>query len=222
MARAAWTLAICLIPGIAFAGSTETPRVSVFEKALNVILATVAPQVPEASRERIIKDYEDAKANKGQAIELIGGRTWRFVASEDQAVTGDRTLESCQLHYGKPCALIAVNEEIVAEGQLTSRDMPRLHYAGEFDLAKIPIIRAATRDRVDVQNYFAAAPPKAMAIHPWGRVFISQGNASLKEAEEAALARCNNDPDRGVKEGGCLLYASNNNVVLPKRLMSAQ
>jgi hypothetical protein len=222
MARAAWTLAICLIPGIAFAASTETPRVSVFEKALNVILATVTPQVPEATRERIIKEYEDAKANKGQAIELTVGRTWRSEVHEDQAVAGDRTLEGCQLRYGKPCALIAVNEEIVAEGQLISRDMPRLHYEGEFDLAKIPAIRLATRNRLDVQNYFAAAQPKAMAIHPWGKLFISQGNASLKEAEQAALAKCNNDPDRNGRDGGCFLYASNNTVVLSKRLMSSQ
>jgi hypothetical protein len=222
MARAAWTLAICLIPGIAFAASTETPRVSVFEKALNVIFATVAPQVPEAIRERIIRDYEDEKANKGQAIELIGGRAWRSGVHEDQAVAGDRTLEGCQLRYGKPCALIAVNEEIVAEGQLASRDMPRLHYEGEFDLAKIPAIRLVTRNRPDVQNYFAAAQPKAMAIHPWGKFFISQGNASLKEAEEAALAKCNNDPERNGKDGGCFLYASNNDVVLSKRLMSSQ
>jgi hypothetical protein len=222
MSRAVWMLAACLIPGIAFAASTETPRVSVFEKALNVILASVAPQMSVSLRERTIKGYEDGKANKGQAIELIRGSPWRSEANEDQAVTGDRTLEACQLRNGKPCALIAVNEEIAADGELISKDMPRLHYVGEFDLAKIPIIRLATRNRSDVQNYFAAAQPKAMAIHPWGKLFISQGGASIKEAEEAALAKCNNDPDRDGKDGGCFLYASNNDVVLSRRLMSSQ
>jgi hypothetical protein len=222
MARVVWILAVCLIPGIVFAGSTETPLKSVFEKALNVILATVAPQMSVSWRERIIKEYEDAKANKGQAIELISGSAWRSVAHEDQAVAGDRTLEGCQLRYGKPCALIAVNEEIAADGGLISKDMPRLQYAGEFDLAKIPAVRLATRNRSDVQNYFAAAQPKAMAIHPWGKLFTSQGNTSIKEAEEAALAKCNNDPDRNGKDGGCFLYASNNSVVLSKRLMSSQ
>jgi hypothetical protein len=95
-------------------------------------------------------------------------------------------------------------------------------YAGEFDLSKIPAIRLVTRNRPDVQSYFAAAQPKAVAIHPWGKLFISQGNASLKAAEEAALAKCNNDPERNGKDGGCFLYASNNDVVLSKRLMSAQ
>jgi hypothetical protein len=222
MMRAAWTLAICLIPGTAFAASTETPRVSVFEKALNVILATMAPQMSVSLRERTIRGYEDGKANKGQAIELIRGSPWRSEANEDQTVTGDRTLEGCQLRNGKPCALIAVNEEIAAEGELISKDMPRLHYVGEFDLAKIPIIRLVTRNRPDVQKYFAAAQPKAMVIHPWGKLFISQGGASIKEAEEAALAKCNNDPERNGKDGGCFLYASNNDVVLSKRLMSSQ
>jgi hypothetical protein len=222
MARAVWLLAACLIPGIAFAGSTETPRKSVFEQALNVILASVAPQMSVSLRERTIREYEDARANKGQAIELIGGSPWWSVLHEDQAVAGDRTLEGCQLRHGKPCALIAVNEEIAAEGELTSKDMPRLHYAGEFDLSKIPAIRLVTRNRPDVQNYFAAAQPKAMAIHPWGKLFISQGDASLKEAEEAALAKCNNDPERNGKDGGCFLYASNNDVVLSKRSMSAR
>jgi hypothetical protein len=222
MMRLIWLLTACLISGIALASPTETPRKSVFEKALNVILATVAPQMSAAAREKIIKDYEDGKANKGQAIELISGSPWRSLIHEDQAVAGDRTLEGCQLRYGKPCALIAVNEDIAAEGELVSKDMPRLHYAGEFDLAKIPAIRLVTRNRADVQNYFAATQPKAMAIHPWGKVFISQGNASLKDAEEMALAKCNNDQARGGRDGGCFIYAANNDVVLSKRLMSAQ
>jgi hypothetical protein len=222
MTRLIWLVTACLISGVALAVPTETPRKSVFEKALNVILATVAPQMSATDREKIIKDYEDGRANKGQAIELIGGSPWRSLIHEDQAVAGDRTLEGCQLRYGRPCALIAVNEEIVAEGKLISKDMPRLQYAGEFDLSEVPIIRLVTRNRADVQSYFAAMQPKAMAIHPWGKVFISQGNASLKEAEETALAACNSDQDRGGRDGGCFIYAANNDVVLSKRLMSAR
>jgi hypothetical protein len=222
MTRLIWLVTACLISGVALAAPTETPRKSVFEKALNVILATVAPQMSATNREKIIKDYEDGRANKGQAIELIGGSPWRSLIHEDQAVAGDRTLEGCQLRYGRPCALIAVNEEIVAEGKLISKDMPRLQYAGEFDLSKVPIIRLVTRNRADVQSYFAAMQPKAMAIHPWGKVFISQGNASLNEAEEMALAKCNSDQDRGGRDGGCFIYAANNDVLLSKRLMSAR
>jgi hypothetical protein len=40
MTRLIWMLTACLMPGIAFAGSTDAPRKSVFEKALNVIKRT--------------------------------------------------------------------------------------------------------------------------------------------------------------------------------------
>jgi hypothetical protein len=221
MTRLMWMLTTFLVPGIALAGSINEPRISVFEKALNVIFATAAPQITMKTRKKIIKDYEDAKANKGQAIELLSGNTWRSTDHEDQAVTGDRTLEGCQLRYGKPCALIAVNEEIVAEGELISKDMPRLHYAGKFDLAQIPVIRFVTRNSFGAQHYFGTAESKAMAIVATGRIYISQGAASLIEAEREVLNKCNTDPARDASEGACFLYASNNNVVLSKRLISA-
>lgn len=218
MRRTIWMIAACLVPTIGFADPIGAPRKSVFEKALNVILATVAPHKPANIREQIIKDYENADANKGLAIELLSGNTWRSTEHEDQAVTGDRTLEGCQLRYGKPCALIAVNEEIVAEGELISRDMPRLHYSGQFDLAKIPVIRFVTRNRVDVQNYFSSAGPKAMAIVSPGRVYTGYSNVSLVEAEEMALTKCRSDAAHEVGWGPCFLYAVNNDIVLPKRL----
>jgi hypothetical protein len=216
--RSLLIFACCALSVGAWAGVIETPRVSGFEKALNVILATAVPQMPVSLRERTVRDYEDAQANKGQAIELIFASPWRSSNHEDQSVAGDRTLEGCQLRYGKPCALIAVNEEIAAEGQLISKDMPRLHYSGEFDLAQIPIIRLVTKLRPAVQNYFGAASPKAMAIHPWGKLFISQGKSNLRDAEDAALADCNDDPARKGKDGNCFLYAINNDVVISKRL----
>jgi hypothetical protein len=57
-----WFLAFasCVLSAGASAGSIEGPRVSVFEKALNVIFATATPRMSPALRERIIKDYEDA------------------------------------------------------------------------------------------------------------------------------------------------------------------
>jgi hypothetical protein len=222
MKRFALAFACCVVTVNAWAGIIESPRVSGFEKALRVIFATAAPQMSDAVRERIVKDYEDANANKGQAVALLSGSPWRSSGHEDQSVTGDRTLEGCQLRYGKPCALIALNEEIAAEGQLISKDMPRLHYSGEFDLAQIPIIRLATRLRPVIQNYFGETAPKAMAIHPWGKLFVSYDKKGLKDAEDAALADCNNDPERKGRDGNCFLYAINNNVVIAKRLQISQ
>jgi hypothetical protein len=213
---------VCLASASAFAGMTKTERRSEFEKALNVVLASAAPQIPAPTRWLWIKEYGDSKPNKGQAIEPVGAQPWRSALHEDQAVTGDRTLEGCQMRYGKPCALIAVNDEITAEGLLTSKDMPRLSYSGKYDPAQVPVIRLITRNRPEVQNYYSAMQPKAMAIHPWGKVFMSFGNATVKEAEETALAKCNNDQERNGKDGRCFLYASNNDVVLSKRRMSAE
>jgi hypothetical protein len=216
-----WTVCLCLLPGLAYAGLSKSERKTQFEKALGSIMAAATPQVPENVRDALIRDYLNTRPNKGQAIQLVDGHYFRSAEHEDYDVTGDRTLEACQLRYVKRCALVAVNDEIASEGELISKDMPRLHYAGEFDLSKIPIIRAVTRNRADVQHYFAASEPKAIAIHPWGLLFISSG-ATIKDAAETALAKCNADPRRKSKDGPCFVYAINNEVVLPQRLTTAR
>ncbi len=205
------------IGSAASAGPITIERQSQFEKAMNVIMASVTPQLNEAQRERLIRDFTSGKPNKGQAVDLVDGRYFRSEANETYDVTGDRTLEACQLRFGKPCALLAINDDIAAEGSLMAKDMPRLHYSGEFDLSQIPIIRAVTRGRADVQNYFGAAGPKAVAIHPWGYLFISNGKGSSKDAQDAALAACNADPRRNARDGNCFVYAVDNQVIISER-----
>jgi hypothetical protein len=187
-------------------------------KAMSLIMSAATPSLGAAVRERLIKDYEEGKPHKAQAVEPVGGGYWRAPLYEKQSVAGERTLEGCQMRYGKPCALIAVDDEISAEGELTPRDMPRLHYSGKFDLDQIPALRLAVRKRSDIQNYDYAMEPKAMAVHHWGRFFIAAGNPTSKEAAEAALATCNGDPTRNGVDGPCFLYALNNDVVLSQRL----
>ena len=184
------------------------------------IIAASMPNVGGTVINRVINDYVDAKPNKAQALELAEEHFWRSTEHENAAVAGDRALEGCRLRYGKPCALVAINEEIVSEGNLTSKDMPRLHYAGKYDVSQIPIVRLATRKWSQVQFYDKAMEPKAMAIHPWGKLFISAGNPTTEEAEQTALAKCNNDPDRKGTDGGCFLYAINNDVVISERRMT--
>jgi hypothetical protein len=217
-----WIILIFVVPNMAFAGPTTAQRKTQFEKALAVIMASATPQTSSQIREALIKDYIEAKPNKAQAVQLVDGNYFRSTLHEDQAAAGDRALEACQLRFAKPCALLAVNDEIAAEGELVSRDMPRLRYAGKYEASQIPIIRLVTRKRADVQNYDKAMEPKAMAIHPWGRVFISAGNADVKEAQETALAKCNNDQERNGKDGRCFVYAVNNDIVLPERRMIAK
>lgn len=206
-----------LLTSAAIAGPISTERKSQFEMAMMVIMASVTPQLSDLQRESLVGDYAEGKPNKGQAVDPIGGHYFRSVAHEDYGVTGERTLEACQLRFGKPCALLAVNDEIAAEGDLTPKDMPRLHYSGEFDLSQMPIVRAVTRARADVQGYFGAAGPKAMAIHPWGFLFISTGKATSRDAQDAALADCNNDPRRNFRDGNCFVYAVDNQVVISER-----
>jgi hypothetical protein len=105
-------------------------------------------------------------------------------------------LEGCQLKFGKPCALLAVNDELAYEGELATKSMPRLSYAGNFDPIQIPVIRSITRKNPGVQGYDLAMEPKALVIHPWGKVFISAGDATAKQAQETALGKCNSDPKR--------------------------
>jgi len=210
-------LLAALIGSAASAGPITTERQSQFEKAMNVIMASVTPQLNEVRREHLIRDFIAGKPNKAQAVDLVDGYYFRSEAHESYDVTADRTLEACQLRFGKPCALLAVNDDIAAEGGLISRDMTRLHYSGEFDLSQIPIIRAITRGRADVQGYFSAARPKAIAIHPWGYLFISIGKANSRDAQDAALATCNADPRRNSRDGNCFVYAVDNQVVISER-----
>jgi hypothetical protein len=217
MTKFKWAIALCLLPTAAIAALTSAERKSQFEKAMASIMAANTPAVSDTVRERLIKDYVAYKANKGQAVELLSASYFRSCEHEDMSVAGDRSLEACQLRYGKPCALLAVNDDIAVEGALTSKDMPRLHYSGEWDLSQIPIIRAVTRARADVQGYFGAAGPKAVAIHPWGFLFISTGKANSRDTQDAALAACNADPRRNSKDGNCFVYAVDNRVIISER-----
>jgi hypothetical protein len=65
----------------------------------------------------------------------------------------------------------------------------------------------------------SAMEPKAIAIHPWGRLFISAGEPTLRNAQAPALAKCNSHPTRKGKDGGCYVYAVDNDVVISERRM---
>jgi hypothetical protein len=210
-----WIVCICLIPGIAFAALSTAERKSQFERVLGLVITSTTPNVPTDERKRVINAYIEGKPNKALAVQDVYRKYFSSVLHEDQDLVGDRTLEACQMRFARPCALIAINDEVATEGQLDHRDMPRLRYAGEFDLSQIPIIRQDTRNRADLQRYFGASEPKAIAIHPWGELFIASG---VKDAQQAVLDRCNSF-GRDKQEGPCFLYAINTKVVLPERMI---
>jgi hypothetical protein len=218
-----WLILFVVVPSIAYAGLTEKQRKTEFEKAFSLIISTATPQLSTADRDTIVRDYLDAKLHKAQTIEPTSkGSYWRSTQHESQDVTGDRALEACELHYGKPCALIAVDEEISSEGKLVALEMPRLKYAGKFDPKQVPIIRIALRKSPIILQYDLSMGEKAMAIHPQGRIFVAVGHPTAREAAETALAKCNNDRSRSGKDGPCFLYAINNDVVISKRLFKAE
>jgi hypothetical protein len=204
----------------AHAGLMTEERKPQFEKSMLVIFASAMPKFTDLQRASMVRDYIAAKPNKAQAIELTVGEPFRSSEHELQDVAGGRVLEACQLRYGKPCALIAVNEEIAAEGELVTKNMPRLAYKGSYEVDQIPIVRAITRDRPEVRNYYDAPGNKAVAIHPWGTLFVATGKSSSLEAQTAALSACNGDTRRHSRDGPCFLYAIGNNVIISERRVS--
>jgi hypothetical protein len=105
------------IPSAALAALSKAERKSQFEKAMVSIMAANNPSMSVQERERLVKEYTACKSHKGQAVELSNGNYFRSCEHEDSPDVGDRSLEACQLRYGKPCALLAVNEEIVGRGR---------------------------------------------------------------------------------------------------------
>jgi hypothetical protein len=56
------------------------------------------------------------------------------------------------------------------------------------------VVPPSVAHRADIVAYGTAASPKAMAIHPWGRLFAVTAAKTQRDAEEQAFAACNADP----------------------------
>jgi hypothetical protein len=187
----------------------------------DVLLSALTKIAPAYSKgEQQVRLYLESKDHKALAV-YPPSATWRTNGWETAQIAEERVLEACQVRYGGPCVLLAVNDAMLgsaAQAYWPKRLMPRVAYDGSFDPDQIPIASQVLRLRTDVTGYRGAAGPKAAALHPWGRLFIVTGAESQRAAEEQALASCNRDPDRSGKDGVCLLYAVDNQVMLPKRL----
>ncbi len=185
--------------------------------ALGARLTAMFPRMTNV--EGRVANYLAARPLKSYAA-TADGETW-FVPNASTDVESEQwTLERCQVRYGKPCRILALNEALrplPEAGAPFGVAMPRVAYAGTFDPAKIPGLWDERRRSREVQGYPAVRAPKAAAIHPWGNLFVNTAGATQRAAEEAALAACNADPSRAGKDGPCLLYAVDNQVVLAKR-----
>jgi class 3 adenylate cyclase len=191
-----------------------------FREGLLAALARVAPAY--TNREPQVSQYLAGNAHKALTAYPPSG-SWRTRGWETAAMAEERALESCQIRYGGPCVLLAVNDAVTAPAdgaEWPRRSMPRVTYDGPFDPGQIPTSHGM-RTRPDVMGYGVAPGPKAAALHPIGRLFVVTGAPTQRAAEEQALAACNGDPERDGRDGVCFLYAIGNTVVLPKRLTVA-
>ena len=200
----------------------RSPAGAPLQQMLASRLAAIVPAINEQTRGQRASDYAAAALHKAQAVSQEAAGTWRASGRASAADAETAVLEECQVFFGQPCILLAVDEVVrtpAPDGNWPRRDMPRARYAGGFDPAQIPGTFPNTRVRSDVAGYRAAPLPKAAAYHPsGGRVFTSNGAATQRAAEEAALEVCNRDPSRKGADGRCFLYAVGERVVLPLRL----
>jgi hypothetical protein len=199
----------------------STPPKSTLRAELAARMASVAPAMNDKARDDRAREYETAGNHKAQAVSPDPPGTWRATARPTPENAETAALESCQVFFGRPCTLVAVNDSVQPapkDGAWPRRDMPRARYVGMFDPAQLPAAPASVRERADVISYRSVAGPKAAAYHPsGGRVFTVANAATQRAAEEEVLKTCNIDPTRKGLDGACFLYAVGDQVVLPQR-----
>ena len=207
-------------PKLAVAADAATVSADL-QQNLRKAVQKVLPSVNSAHLDVALKAYADGKDSKAIAGSRERNATWRFTNRESAYAAEQATLEGCQLFYANPCILVAVNGTVVntpEDGTWVTRSMSRIGYEGQFNPQQIPIVRPEVRGRNDVADYSSGGGPKAVAIHPWGLLYIASGSASQASAEAEALKSCNDNPARAGKDGPCFLYAIGNHVVLPLRI----
>jgi hypothetical protein len=189
---------------------------------LSARMAAAVPGLGGKALENATQAYEEGQAHKAQAASPVPPGLWRAFGRPTAENAEISALENCQINYGQPCALIAVDGTLApmpADRNWPRRDMPRARYSGDFDPAQIPGSAPVLRERADILNYRTAPAPKAAAFTPvGGRVFTVVGAASQRAAEEASLNACDADPLRKDEKGLCFLYAVGDRVILPLRL----
>jgi class 3 adenylate cyclase len=210
------------VPAATAGASSALSAAAAFSTALRDVITKIAPWYSAGALEAQIVGYQNSSDHKAIAVSPPSG-SWRIFGWGDPTTAEERALEGCEARYGKPCVLAAVDEAVqvpLPDGEWPRGAMPRVEYAGLFDPQQIPAATEALRQRSDVAGYREKQGAKAAAFHPWGRIFIATGGMTQREAEEQALADCNEDLQRKGRDGPCFLYAVGDHVVLPKRLTS--
>src|SRR5271166_1392629 len=189
---------------------------------LSARIASAIPSLDQKSTQDQARIYESAPEHKAQGVSLQPPGTWRTTGRPDADNAEEAVLEECQIRFGQPCVLMAVDQGVKSpptDGKWKPRDMPRARYGGDFDPGQIPGLRPESRNRHDILDYRSAGGPKAEVYLPdGGRVFTIVVAGTQYAAEEQAFKACNDEATLNKLYGGCLLYAVADRVVLPLRL----
>ncbi|MEO3475236.1 caspase family protein [Roseomonas sp. CAU 1739] len=203
-------------------GATAAPVAASPGAALteDSLVAALAAQLPIEEARRVAAAYLSERGpSKAVAVNPLRRRSLRVSGQPEGSETGEMTLERCQVFYASPCLLVAVDDRLTPGRRAES--MPRVTYAGAFDPAQVPGQPATRRTAdSDLARYAAGRDHKAMAIHGTGRLYWRTGAATPEEAQDAALRACTEASERANREGGCLIYAIGNRVVLAERRRS--
>jgi hypothetical protein len=129
-----------------------------------------------------------------------------------QATASDaeqRALEGCQLEFQAPCVLLASDDTLVAPDpwKAPRRDMPRVSREGNYSPDGVPMYSGKEEF---LTGYGALSNPKAMVVRANGARVRTATGKTATEAQEKALAACNDDQD----PFPCFVYAVNDRLVL--------
>jgi class 3 adenylate cyclase len=219
----AWAIAVAALIGLAGAAAYYLhpgASPSDFAEKLGKALASLEPSLDQRRRANLIADYLATPAHRAVAFAPVAGGHWWTQEWPGSETAEEKVLERCQIRFGEPCRLVAVELTMSPASDSGVHDMARVSYVGKFDPEQIPGVRRTTATRADVESYARASGPKAAAIHPRGALAISVGASTQARAEARALSVCNDDKAVRDGDGPCLLYAIGDDVVLDKRLTS--
>jgi hypothetical protein len=170
------------------------------------------PLVSAQSR-RQLADYERTSGLRALAIASDGTLAWRSDRAQGAAEADIRrqALESCEYVAQRACSVYAV-EDRVDPAFTEAPATPTLRIArGALDVARIPFLSAAERERVRTA-YVAVTQPgrKVLAISPTGVWGATWGIADERIARAEAMRRC--EEFDGHRQQ-CFIYAVGNTVV---------
>ena len=202
--------------------STPPPPSAAAPPLLDTAALAIARSIaPHAARRRIAPEQSCSSARRyraqlrahcgaRRALAVLPGTTLRpgeLVSTPRGKHPEEKALEACQFQHQSPVRADRRGRQGAARTSGRALDTPR-HAArpprGALrSRTDTGAARGRPQSRPDVKGYATLADPKAVAYHPWGRVFIASATPNQRTAEEQALAACNGDPGR--KRGWALL-----------------